>query len=215
MKLTLITCLFSAIIIIGGCKNKGHKEEFSAGTVENGKYINKFFGFTLDIPDTWYVYNEQELKEVSGALENDENLNTNGKKLIKKGKVRSAELLMTQIYNPYAFDAIVNPTLFIITERIDDAIFIRNAEDYMRFLRKNSQQMVDIPLDFTDQARVELNGNFFDRHTIEKVEYGYKYKITQFCKIMNGYAVLFSISYADEYDRKKLVRCLSSLKYKN
>jgi len=214
MRLILITIFIISISVITGCKENGHQEKFSEGAFENGKYINKFLGFTIDIPDSWYVYNDEELQKVEGLMHNDENLNQEGKVLMKNSKVRSADLFLTQLYNPYTFDAILNPTLFINVERVDDIKVIRNAEDFMRLARKTSQRMVNKPLVFTEKARVELNGNQFDRHSIEKEELGYKYKTTQFCEIMNGYAVLFTLTYADDIDRKKLIKCLSSLEYK-
>lgn len=215
ISLTLITVFISSTLLLNSCKEKGHAEEFSYGVYENGKYINKFLGFTLEIPESWYVYNEDELKKVMGELERDESFNENGREIIKKGKVRSADLFMAQLNNPYTFDAIINPSFVINTERIDDVEPIQDAEDYMRLARRNMQAMVNEPVIFQEAARVELSGNEFDRHTIENVEYGYKYKTTQFCEIMNGYAVIFTLSYANEIDRKELVRCLSSLEYKD
>lgn len=211
MRLILVTVIISSITILSSCKDNGHQKEFSKGTFENGKYINKFLGFTIDIPENWYVYSEEELQKVSKAVESDESFNQKGKELIQKGKLRSSKLLMAQLYNPYTFDALVNPTFTINAERIDDLKFIKTAEDYMRLTRKTTHETVKNSVVFSDKARVELNGNLFDRHTIEKEAYGYKYKTTQFCEIMNGYAVLFTIIYANDYDRKELVKSLSSL----
>lgn len=215
MKLTILTTvILTSILVFSGCKPKGHQKEFSKGAFENGEYINKFLGFKMDIPDSWYVYNAEEMEKLEAFKQNNEGLNKQGKALMKQGKVRSADLFMAQLYNPYTFDAILNPSLSINVERVDDIKLIRNAGDFMRLARKTSQRMVKTPLVFTEKARVELNGNRFDRHTIEKEELGYKYKSTQFCEIMNGYAVLFTLTYADDIDRKKLVKCLSSLEYK-
>lgn len=214
MRLRLITIFILSITVTIGCKDEGHKEEFSKGAIENGKYINKFLGFTIDIPESWYVYNQEELQKVSKAVETDDSFNQKGKDLIERGKLRSAKLLMAQLYNPYTFDALVNPTFMLNAERIDDLKFIESAEDYMRLTRKTTHETVKSPVVFTEKARVELNGNRFDRHTIEKEAYGYKYKTTQFCEIMNGYAVLITLTYANDYDRKELVKCLSSLDYK-
>jgi hypothetical protein len=215
MRLTILTIItLSSILLFSGCKEKGHQEEFSKGVFENGEYINKFLGFKMDIPESWYVYNDEEMQKLERLRQNDGKLNQEGKELMEKGKVRSADLFMTQLYNPYTFDAILNPTLYINAERVDDIKVIKNAEDFMRLARKTSKRMVNTPLVFTEKARVELNGNRFDRHTLEKEEYGYKYKTTQFCEIMNGYAVLFTLNYAHDSDRKELIKCLSSLEYK-
>lgn len=215
MKLTLATTFIVTVLLLAACQSKAHKSEFSYGAYENGKYINKFLGITLDIPNDWYVYSEEEILKVMGLVENDVDLNDAGRENIKKNKVRSADLFMAQKYDPYEFDAIVNPSFMINVERVDDIKFIRNASDYAKLARKNMQAMTKSPVIFENEATVELGGNQFERHTIMKSEAGYDYETTQFCQIMNGYAVIFTLTYADEYDRKELIRCLSSLNYKD
>lgn len=214
MKLTLTTVVIAALIIFNACKDIGHNNGFSYGIHENGKYINKFLGFTIDIPDECYVYSKEEIGEIMGLLEDNENFTAEAKENLKKNKVRSADLFMAQRYDPAEFEKLVNPTFMINVERVDDIELIRNSSDYMKLARKNMKMMSNAPVEFENVASVKLGENLYERHTINKNAAGYDYETTQFCKIMKGYAVIFTLTYRGEHDRKALVRCLSSLEIK-
>lgn len=214
MKRPNIFLILSGLaILLTGCKGEGLHKEFSYGEFSNHKYINEFFKISLDIPEKWSIASKEDREEVFGNIDNSPSLNEKQKEVIEKTKHRNAYLFLAHVYDPNTFELYVNPSFFINVERIDDNKFVRNAEDYMKLSRKTSRKLSSEQVDFVEPARVKLAGNVFERHTIKyKVDY-LEYEITQFCEIINGYAVVYNLLYSNDEDRKELVKCLSTLKH--
>ncbi|MEX2484570.1 MAG: hypothetical protein WED10_08420 [Brumimicrobium sp.] len=213
MKKPNILILSVIIFSLFSCKGEGLHKEFSYGEFSNQKYINEFFQIKLDIPNTWTVASKDDRDELFENLEIDQTLNKKERELFKKNKHRNAYIFLAHKYNPNTFQGPVNPTFHIAVERVDDNKFVRNAEDYMKLARKTSRMTSDIKQEITKTARVKLGGNEFERHVIKQKFDVIEYEITQFCEILNGYAVVYSLIYSSEEDRRQLVKCLSSLKH--
>lgn len=208
MKLNLIALTIS-LFVLGACSTKPVKNEsVSSGDVSKGIYINKLLGFKFELPDTYRLLNESELKDI----ERNVRAATNAKDKFEQSSVdRTKQIFAFRLYDPDTITTVmVNPTLLITTERLDPRAKGISAKDYLKIARKSHRRNSIDPMDFEETATVKIGGQLFERQTITQQMYGMEIKTGQYCKMIDDYAVVFSLIYGIKEDRQKLINILGT-----
>lgn len=213
IKVNLATIVLS-LFLLYACGEKSaelENETFSTGKVKKGKYVNEFFDFSLTLPDEHYLIPESELKALQEGHE---------KRLKEKTKADDEVISrMRQIFGLRLLDknrittAMVNPTFTIVTERLDPRVKDISARDFLMIARKQYKESNQGTAGFEETATVKIGGELFERQIIVQQLFGLQVKTAQYCKIMNGYAVIFNLVYDMKKDRQKLVHILSSFEH--
>ena len=127
------TCLFF------GCRKKP-EEKIDFGSVENSVYSNKFFGFTIRIPNNWQVQDKKTRqmlmdsgkKAVAGE---DKNLQA----AMDASKSRTVNLLSV-FRHPLSTPVSFNANLICSAEQIQQFPGIKTADDYIYHIRQLAQK---------------------------------------------------------------------------
>ena len=110
MKIVLILLVFPIVTIFGQ-----QQELIDLGTITDSIYQNRYFGFTLVLPDGWFVQNRAGLEEIQELGKDvlsgdDENL----KSFFEAGEQNSVNLLGIHQHPPGA-PVEFNPTLLCVS----------------------------------------------------------------------------------------------------
>lgn len=202
--ITLMVCLFYSCNGRDELKN----ETFTTGEVKNDKYSNSYFDFTLTLPDDYYLIPEKNLKQ----LQKDFSKSVKEKnKNEAKYTARVQQIFGFRLYDPSRITTLmVNPTLLLTTERLDPRIDNITAREYLIIARKKFKQNSPGKARFEETATVRIGEEVFERQIYVQNMYGLQIKTAQYCKVINGYALIFSLSYDMKKDRQRLVKVLSS-----
>jgi hypothetical protein len=57
-----ISALFVLLITFTGCLRDNKPVDFDYGHTENGKYLNSYFNFKMDIPKDWIVQSKEAME---------------------------------------------------------------------------------------------------------------------------------------------------------
>lgn len=81
----LCTSLLLVFILIG-CQEKYQPKYTDFGTIENGIYVNTFFGFKMDLPKNWYIKNMTGIEEIAKISKTVLSLSNNGYDIFETSK---------------------------------------------------------------------------------------------------------------------------------
>lgn len=84
--------------ITAGCSD-GKPKDFDYGEVENGKYVNSYFGMEMSVPENWIVMSQEnfdEMAELGAELMVGDNKKM--KSSLKASEITTANLLMVSEY---------------------------------------------------------------------------------------------------------------------
>tara|TARA_B100000508_G_scaffold141093_1_gene146623 strand:- start:144349 stop:144936 length:588 start_codon:yes stop_codon:yes gene_type:complete len=185
-------------------------ETVSTGKVDGNTYSNKFLGFKMELPEGHDLMSDTELKMVNEDV--DDFGSGASKEEVEESLKRTKQIFGFRYYDPTQLTMItVNPTLLITTERIDPRMKGLTSKEYLKVARKNHNKMNPLQqFEFEETATVRIGGQLFERQVITQSLYGMEVKTGQYCKIIDDYAVLFSIIYETAEDKQKLINVLST-----
>ena len=207
-NLTLISLI---AVFVSACGMRSlENETVSTGKVDGNTYSNKFLGFKMELPEGHDLMSDTELKIVNEDV--DDFGSGASKEEVEESLKRTKQIFGFRYYDPTQLTMItVNPTLLITTERIDPRMKGLTSKEYLKVARKNHNKMNPLQqFEFEETATVRIGGQLFERQVITQSLYGMEVKTGQYCKIIDDYAVLFSIIYETAEDKQKLINVLST-----
>ncbi|GEM_PF-6155531 len=207
-NLTLISLI---AVFVSACGMRSlENETVSTGKVDGNTYSNKFLGFKMELPEGHDLMSDTELKMVNEDV--DDFGSGASKEEVEESLKRTKQIFGFRYYDPTQLTMItVNPTLLITTERIDPRMKGLTSKEYLKVARKNHNKMNPLQqFEFEETATVRIGGQLFERQVITQSLYGMEVKTGQYCKIIDDYAVLFSIIYETAEDKQKLINVLST-----
>lgn len=205
MRIVLILLVLPIVTIFGQ-----QQELIDLGTITDSIYQNRYFGFTLALPDGWFVQNRAGLEEIQELGKDvlsgdDENL----KSFFEAGEQNSVNLLGIHQHPPGA-PVEFNPTLLCVAEKIQQFPGITKASDYL-FHSKRTLQMGAIEVRFPkDIYTMEIGGLSFDTLDIE-LQFGPRtVKEKMLATLIKGYALTFIIVFDTDVHYDTLLDILDS-----
>ncbi len=218
---TLIGLLFFAFAVAGCNKNEKPEElakvdGFDYGRIENGKYINNYFGFELPIPSGWTAKDENGMKPLADkGKEVVADGNERIEKMIDASKVTSATMLGLFQYEVGA-KVDFNPNAVVVAENLKGHSEINTGNDYLAQARKT---LIQTQLQYDTLSEVftktTIGGHdFYSMDAILKIQ-GIPVHQVYYATIMKGFALGFILSYSTPEQKTMLENVLKSIKFAN
>lgn len=208
VKTYFIGLLF-LMAILADC-SYGKSKNFDYGKVENGKYVNSYFGMEMSIPENWIVMSQENFDE---AAKLGEKLITGDDKrlqaAVKVSEVRTANLLLV---SEKEYGSANNISISIVSENIKlFSGLIKNGNDYLAQAAKlleQSQLQYKVDYNFTteiinNQEFSVMNGIMFDS-IYQKI----------YVILKNDFAITFTITYFDDEQKEFLENVMNTVKFK-
>jgi len=208
MRIVLILLVFPIVTIFAQ-----QQELIDLGTITDSIYQNRYFGFTLVLPDGWFVQNRAGLEEIQelgkDVLSGDDK---NLKSFFEAEEQNSVNLLGIHQHPPGA-PVDFNPTLLCVAEKTRQFPGITKASDYL-FHAKRTLQMGAIEVRFPkDIYAMEIGGLSFDTLDIE-LQFGTKtVNEKMLATLIKGYAVTFIIVFDTDVHYDMLINILDSVRF--
>lgn len=210
----LILSIFT-LILFPNVFAQDEKQKFDYGKIENNQYINDFFNISVDIPEDWFIQNEEQIKEMQKmgrelVVGDNEQLNA----AIKVSEINTANLLSV---NKYELGAPVdfNPSFGLIAENLSHAPGVKKGSDYLFQVRRLLEQS-KIEYNQLDKKfkKTIISGHEFYILNSEIDYMGTIIKQSYYTTIKNKFAVSFVITFSDKKQRKELMEVVNSLEIK-
>jgi hypothetical protein len=206
--------LLSAMFFIN-CTENNIPENFDYGKIENNVYSNSFFNCEIKIPDGWAIQSNEQMQSLT---EVGQNLiagdNDNMKAAIKASEINVANLLAVIKYELGAPTTAYNPGIAIVAENLKNFPGIKTGSDYLLNIRKllYQSQLVYESMD-ENFAQETIGGvDFYVMNAVVNFSGNYIYQ-RHYATIINNFAFIIGLSYADNEQETELMTVLNSLKF--
>ena len=197
------------------CSTNNKPENFDYGKVENNKYSNSFFEFSMDLPADWIVQTKEQTENLAKMGQelvagDDKNI----KAALKASEINSANLLAVFKYEVGAAVE-YNPNFMLVAENLKNAPGIKTGSDYLFQSRKILKQS-QVQYEHIDETfeKVIINNNEFYLMNAHLNYMGLSIKQVYYSTILNGFCLSAIISFIDDEQRKDLELILKSMEFK-
>jgi hypothetical protein len=205
----LIPCYF--LLFAFGCKEKENRVPDS-GVVSSDRYSNKFFGFSIAVPEEWDVQTKDQTKIIQDA--GKEEIRSSNKELA--AEIDSLEDGIQQLLTVFKYEVdtatIFNPSLVIMSEKLPQ---VASSFDERSYLALTRSQLSSTGLYETIDDQIITQNIGGREFFILKVTASKEQQITQefYTSLTKGYALILIISYSGKEERNELKKIVSSLKF--
>ncbi len=178
-------------IILLVCFHANAQSAVDPGSIHDGTYINPGFGFSYKYPKDWVVHGEatkERIRELgkekiveSGAVS----------KSNAEVSVKNTYQLLTVFRYPVGKPGVtVNPAVIILAENVAYAPGVTNGKDFLLNLRAILEK-TGAQFTLTEPLEQHFAGWQFFRDNSTATVNGIPIIQSHFCKIVNGYALVF------------------------
>jgi hypothetical protein len=185
------------------------------GRLEDGRYVNDFFGLSFSIPQGWVVHGAAEKQVIMehGRESVEANADAKRKAAIEASTARSAFLLSISKYPLEQPTTDFNAQFGLLAERIPTAV-IKTGSDYFDAMMRVAQGGAT-KLEPQGPARSERIGGVTFSVMDAKVTSPWGAAAEKlYVTIRDGYAILFYYAYVDEGDVKTFDEIMKSVAFK-
>jgi len=203
--------LLSLSILLLVCFHANAQAEIDLGTVRDGAYINPGFGFSYRCPKDWVVHGQatnERIREIgkekiveSGALS----------KSSAEVSVKNTHYLLTVFRHPIGKPGITfNPAILILAEDVSFAPGITNGKDYLLNMRPIMEK-TGAQFTLKEPQEYHFAGLQFFRANATSTTNGIPAVQSFFCRIVNGYALVFVFIGPDQTTVDQMAKTMETL----
>lgn len=192
------------------------EQPFDLGKLEGGAYSNDFFGFSMALPEGWFVLDADDKKKMvdKGRQVVEEGVTEKKKALLEASLARTSILLSTAKHKPGTPLPNPNAMFVCVAERIP-ADLIKTGADYLSRGQYSSGGTAGMKKEPIGPVRAEKVGGVEFAVVELKLSLGSAVMMRrQYVRIMKGYALSLTYMYVDEADLKTLDELLGTVKFK-
>ena len=203
------------VLLIAGCSGNSEKKSPDRGKVENGIYTNDFFSLQLTVPEGWIVQTDAEQDALNEESKNIlKNINP-GMKSNVDSAAKSTVQMLTVFERVPSDTSEFNASFVTIAEKLptnipgmDEKIYLTLAASQLR--KSGLYTSIDaVP------SQAKIGGENFS--TVRAVIGGTGNSQPAqefFAKKMDGYALIFILSYRTEGQHDQLKKVLESVTFR-
>jgi len=184
-----------------------------SGGIDGQIYSNKYFGFSLMVPDNWYALDKNGMVAVSEegsrmVAGDDKNL----KAAVKAGEKNTVNLIMAYEHPP-GKPVDFNPSIGCVAEKVSHLPGLKSGRDYLLNM-KRFMRMSQVRMSFAEEIEaVDIDGVEFDLLYAEASVGPMTVSQEYYTSIRKGYALSFVISYIDDEQHSNLQETLDSVRF--
>lgn len=179
------------------------------GTVKGNTYTNSFFGFSLTMPEGWYIASREEMAQIfaayldSGAEGADIDLET----------AQILPLLFTATYDPFTYQG-TNPNIVCLAQNISQyASMVKDARSLLN-IQVQAVKAQGMDMTFGDIEVINIDGQEIARvHGVQNYE-GIEIGQTVYSFMKEGFAVLFTLSSYTDEEAQQLNELMGSMTFR-
>lgn len=212
-KLNFIGLVILTILVFS-CNTNNKSKAFDYGRVENGKYLNSFFGLEVDVPKGWVIQTKEQIDKMTKmgkdlVAGDDKKL----KAVMKASEINSATLLTVFKYETgSAVD--YNPSFTFIAENLKNLPGTKSGSDYLfqvrKLLRQSQMQYDTIDEKFT---KVFIDNQEFYLMNATLPYMGMTIKQEYYATIQDRFSLGIIISFTDDEQKNELEKIIQSMKF--
>lgn len=214
--MNLIKILVLAIFIISGlsvfgCDKETDEKIVDFGTFESGKYANDYFGFSITLPDSWYVADDETrlamMQRGASIVAGDDK---NMKSIVDAADIESLTLLIAGQLPPGS-PAPENPSLMVLAEKVDHLPGIKTGDDY-HFNARKTIEMSALDVVFPSEVyEATIDNVLFYVMEMNITVGGIEIKQKQYATILDKYALVIGLIYQSENGLQQLEDILQTV----
>lgn len=190
--------------------------DFDYGKIENNTYTNTYFGHTMEIPENWYVQDEETQKQLTEegakALGGDKLART-----IKAAEITSANLLMASEFDiaKHTDPSTINSNFTLVAENLGVASFsVNDGNDYLEASKKQFAKN-NVPIKINgDTKAMDIDGKTFHYFDAVMTMQGVKINQRYMATVINDFALLYVATYGSDGQLEKLMDILKTSDFK-
>ena len=217
----VVTVLLFAVVTMPGC-NKPRTipnkipTDFDYGSWTDSTYRNDFFGFTITVPENWYVSGKEDMKAIIEAGRDVLDISSN-EEMAKRAKiadVTSANLFFTARYsNEEAMEReISNPNIVLIAENLSSlGKKIERAEYVIAMRQTLSKTLPGVVI--KSQTNKTIGGQEFTSLQVQINVEGTAISQEHLVCLKNDFALLFGLTTLDDSEKPQLDDIMATLKW--
>ena len=217
----VVTVLLCAIVTMPGC-NKPRTipnkipTDFDYGSWTGSTYRNDFFGFSITVPENWYVSGKEEIKALieTGRDVLDISSNEEIARQAKIADVTNANLFFTARYSneEAAEREVSNPNIILIAENLSSLGKKIERGEYVTAVRQNLSKTIPGVI-FKSQLSKTIGGREFTSLQVQfNIEETTVYQEQLIC-LKNDFALLFGLTTLDDSEKPQLDDVMATLKW--
>jgi predicted small lipoprotein YifL len=178
------------------------------GTVEGNTYTNQYFGFTLTIPEGWYIASREELALLLAAAADILSGDTEGETIDLESQ-QIIPLLFTATADPFNQSG-TNANMVCLAQNIAEySRLIKDARSLMN-IQIQGIKAQGMDMTFDDVEVIDIDGQEVARVQIFA---GMEIRQTMYAFMKDGFAVVFTLlSFTDE-EARLLADMMNSLSF--
>jgi len=182
------------------------------GSVTDGVYTNRFFGFSVTYPKDWVVHGEAtniRLKEIG-----KERAASTGAMSAASSEVvlKNTYQLLTTFQYPLGAAVEVNPSFMLVAERVSHAPGIVTGRDYLLHVRPLMIKTGLVPVN-DEPAELTIAGRKFFRQDSRMQMNGVSVEQTIIITVSKGFAIAFILSGKDQPSIDAMIKAVGTLKF--
>lgn len=182
------------------------------GSVENGVYSNRFFGFSVTFPKDWVVHGDAtntRLKEIG-----KERATSTGAMSAASSEVilRNTYQLLTTFQYPMGAAVEVNPGFMLVAEKVSHAPAIVTGRDYLLHVRPLMIKTGVVPVN-DEPVELMIAGHKFFRQDSRMQAVGVAVEQTIIITVLKGFAIAFILSGKDQQSIDEMLNSVRTLKF--
>jgi hypothetical protein len=208
--LAIVAPALAVLAVAAGCRRS---EPPDAGAVKDGVYENRFFGFSLKIPEGWQVQDAESRKkflqkgrQLSGGKE------TQLQEALEQAEQNTLNLLMLFRF-PLGSTEAYNPGFIVVAEKLAEDAPIRSGTDYLAYA-KRAMELSRLPYSFGAISAETLGGKSFGTMDVEVNVGKSPVKQSYHATVMKRHALVFILSYRDKEDFRSEKQILESVRFR-
>jgi hypothetical protein len=204
---------FLFICLIVSCRQTPKAPKtFDYGKIENGTYSNTYFDFTMPIPETWEVQNEEQLK--ASRERGEQYIASKNERLASQLKdIDYAALLSVFKYRKDTITGTFNPSFMFVTENISRAPGINSP---IKYFEQSQRMMRQSGVGYNIKPgfdRMNLGGKEFVRMQTTLTVNGIEVNQAYYCTLIKDFALVLIISYVDEEQHEELREAVNKVRF--
>jgi len=221
-KFSLITVfLFFTVVMVTGCTpSRKIPKDFDYGSWTGSTYKNDFFGFSITVPESWHIFGKEKMKTlIQEGMKKTQDANLVNeiemKKMAKSAEITSASLFLVIRYlNEEVIEKKVsNSSITLGAENLSLPGKKIDRAKYVDLFRQNLAKAMPGAVIKTETSKM-LGGREFTSLNIEYERHGIHIYEEYLICLKNDFAVLFSLTWTDDSDKKQLDAVMETLAWK-